>query len=202
MSTNTGESAVCLILTATVRVEAGMQFTARMNTDERLADYLKAFALWMAQTHVRSVLFIENSGYDLQIFRSIAQEHPNKHVEFVSFICQPFDGSLGKGYGEMIILQEALRRSTLLRACSHFVKVSGRYFIHNLGSLIQLPIARPDLDVICNFIKHLTYSDSRAFGGSVLFLEHYLCPLQAQCNDAGRRALRKCACQGRAPRHG
>ena len=47
------------------------------------------------------------------------QPHTGQAVEFVSFTAPPFDGALGKGYGEMLCLEHALQNSRLLSESSH-----------------------------------------------------------------------------------
>lgn len=176
-------SVPCLILTATVQVSSDLCFTIRKDPSVRLADYKAAFAKWVHNPHVTAIVFVENSGFDLSEFRTIAKGARQKQIEFLSFKCPPFHGSLGKGYGEMLCLEECLNHSELVNAADRFLKVSGRYYLSNADVLLKFIAEKDGSDVICNFKHHLTWADSRAFGGTVEFLRKYLCPMKDVVND-------------------
>jgi hypothetical protein len=178
------DKTACLFLTATVVVQPDMCMTVRRDTSTRLADYLSAFKKWMVDPDVHYIVFVENTGYDLTVFRRMAETFPEKQVEFLSFVCPPFDGSLGKGYGEMLCLEHALQHSRLLHACSGFLKVTGRYYVRNAGSLLRFIANRSEFSAVCNFKQHLIWVDSRAFGGRVQFLRDYFVPMRHLINDS------------------
>lgn len=175
---------VCVLLTATVQVRQEIILTARRDTHTRLEDYKKAFSWWLKQRDVQRLVFVENSGFDLSELAEIAARVPEKTVEFLSFTAPSFDGALGKGYGEMLCLQQCLERSALLTEASRFLKVTGRYSIANASSLLSFVALRNEADVICDMRLNLTWADSRAFGGSVEFLRMYLCPMLGELNDS------------------
>ena len=177
-------SPACLLLTATIQVKQDLVFTARKDTATRLRDYVGALTRWLAHPDVQQVVFVENSGYDLAPLQAIASRVPHKTVEFVSFTAPPFDGALGKGYGEMLCLQHALQHSTLLATASRFVKVTGRYFLANASQFLGLLEQRPDADAVCDLLLNLSWADSRVFAGSTDFLHRYLFPLRDQVNDS------------------
>ncbi|WP_312841793.1 hypothetical protein V6M29_08305 [Stutzerimonas chloritidismutans] len=172
---------LCLILTCTVDVR-GISQMARSNIEDRLTDYLMAFQAWLEKSNVNRFVFIENSGYDLSEFRKIAAGYVSKEVEFISFDGQDFNRELGKGYGEMLSLQQALQSSSMLAEVDAFIKVNGRYFVPSIGKIKDKILA--DYDVVCDFSRHLTYADSRLFGGKVAFLRDYLLPALAKTNDS------------------
>jgi len=155
----------------------------RAGIDDRFNDYVQAFKLWLATPSVNNIIFVENSGYDLRVFRELASVVKNKSVEFVSFDGQHFDRSLGKGYGEMLALKQVLLESELLKITGRFIKVNGRYYVPELNQVSEL--WTNETEVICDFTKNLTWSDSRVFGGTRSFLELYLLPELALVNDTG-----------------
>ncbi len=175
--------APCLILTATVQVKHDMAFVARRDTATRLDDYKGAFTRWVQTAGFPLIVYVENSGYDLSEFRNIAASAPEKRVEFLSFVCPPFDGSLGKGYGEMLCLKHCVANSEILRRAPRFFKVTGRYYLANAAALLQPLAERQDLDLLCNLEQNLTWADSRAFGASTEFLEKYFFPRLPEIND-------------------
>jgi hypothetical protein len=161
-----------------------MVFTARRDTETRLKDYKKAFRLWLACPDVKSMVVVENSGFDLTAFAEMASRVPDKTVEFLSFKCPDFDGSLGKGYGEMLCLEHCLQHSKLLAMSPRFLKVTGRYYLTNASAALQFLDARRDAEIICDMFLNLSWADSRAFGGNTEFLRTYLCPMLDQLNDS------------------
>jgi len=174
----------CVLLTCTIDVR-GVAFMERASIDDRFDDYVQAFQLWLDSPNAQNIIFVENSGYDLRVFREMAAAAHNKSVEFVSFDGQNFDRDLGKGYGEMIALKQVLSDSNLLKSIGKFIKVNGRYYVPQLNEVSQLWDS--ETEVICDFTKNLTWSDSRVFGGSRSFLETYLLPELALVNDTGGR---------------
>lgn len=174
----------CVVLTCTIDVR-GVAFMERSGIDERFNDYVQAFELWLASSNVKNIIFVENSGYDLRVFREMAAAVKSKNVEFVSFDGQHFDRSLGKGYGEMLALKQVLLDSDLLKSVGRFIKVNGRYYVPQLNQVSQL--WGSETEVVCDFTKNLTWSDSRVFGGTRSFLELHLLPELALVNDTEGR---------------
>jgi hypothetical protein len=177
-------SSTCLLLTATIKVNEDVVFTARKDTSARLKDYKQALTLWLAHPDTKSVVLVENSGSDLSELREIATQAPGKKVEFLSFTSPQFDGSLGKGYGEMICLEHALENSQLLAQSPRLVKVTGRYFLANAARFLQFAERRRDAEIICDLLLNLAWADSRIFAATPDFLRNYLFPLRDQVNDS------------------
>ena len=173
----------CVILTATVKV-GDISFTTRTDPAVRLADYKYALSKWLADSSIDALVFIENSGFDLSELQEICGSHKTKHVELISFKCADFDGRLGKGYGEILCLEHALQESQLLQRSHQFLKTSGRYYLRNARPLLDFLSQNPQLEIMCDLKKNLTWADSRAFGGRVEFLRHYLIPLRESINDS------------------
>jgi hypothetical protein len=183
------DPSTCLLMTATVQVKDSMVFTARRDTETRLEDYKQAFRLWLACPDVKSIVVVENSGFDLTVLAEMASRVPGKNVEFLSFVCPDFDGSLGKGYGEMLCLEHCLQYSKLLALSPRFLKVTGRYYLTNASAVLQFVNTRRDAEVICDMLLNLSWADSRAFGGDTEFLRNYLCPMLDQLNDSKRSSF-------------
>lgn len=184
MTDTPANSSTCLLLTATITVKEDVVFTARKDTNARLNDYKRALNLWLAHPATKSLVLVENSGSDLSELREIANQTPQKNVEFLSFTSPEFDGSLGKGYGEMICLEYAIEHSQLLARSPRFVKVTGRYFLANATDFLHLVESRRDAQVICDMLLNLTWADSRVFAATPGFLRNYFFPLKEQVNDS------------------
>jgi len=184
MTNTPAHSSTCLLLTATIKVKEDVVFTARKDTNTRLNDYKQALTLWLAHPDIKSLVLVENSGSDLSELREIANQTPEKNVEFLSFTGPEFDGSLGKGYGEMICLEYAIEHSQLLVRSPRCVKVTGRYFLRNATDFLHFAESRHDAEIICDMLLNLTWADSRVFAATPDFLRNYLFPLREEVNDS------------------
>ena len=184
MTNTLANASTCLLLTATIKVKEDMVFTTRKDTNTRLNDYKQALTLWLAHPDIKSLVLVENSGSDISELREIANQTPEKNVEFLSFKVPELDGSLGKGYGEMICLQYAIEHSQLLARSPQFVKVTGRYFLRNATDFLHFADSRRDAAIICDMLLNLTWADSRVFAGTTDFLRNYLFPLKEEVNDS------------------
>ncbi len=168
-----------LMLTATIQVRTDIRSTPRRDTDIRLNDYKTSLGRWLGNPAVTSVVFVENSGFDLSDLEAIARAFPSKHVEFLSFTCPTFNGALGgKSLGEMLCFEHCMAKSEVLKSASSFLKVTGRYYVPNAQSLMRLLADGPEIDVVCNLYRNLTWGDSRVFGATNAFIQDYLLPMR------------------------
>ena len=173
----------CVLLTATIRVREDMCFTVRADATLRAEDYRRSFVKWLTVPGVERIVFVENSGCDLSEFVEIARRYSHKRVECLSFLCPPYPGHRGKGYGEAFIVDYALQNSELISESRHLIKASGRYYVRNIETLIAFVKANPELQAICNLQRHLTWADSRVFCGSRDFVAGYLLPFSEIIDD-------------------
>jgi hypothetical protein len=161
-----------IILTSTIDVK-GVANMQRADPLLRLADHERALRRWLDDPHVRNIVLVENSGYDLGSLRALAEGHPaGKDVEFLSFDGQDFPRSRGKGYGETLALQHVVQHSRQLRRTGRFLKVNGRYYVPNVADVVAG--MDEQAQVFCNLNRGMTFSDSRVFGGSREFLERFV----------------------------
>jgi hypothetical protein len=166
-----------LILTATIQVRTDIRATPRRDIDSRLNDYKTSLGRWLGNPAVMSVVFVENSGFDLSSLKAIARAVPTKQVEFLSFDCPTFNGARGgKSFGEMLCFEFCLAHSELLKSATNFLKATGRYYVPNAQSLMRFLADRPDVDVVCDMFRNLTWGDTRVFGATKTFLQDYLLP--------------------------
>lgn len=82
----------------------------------------------------RPIVFAENSGWPLDTFKEVAE---GRRVEFVSVDPAICDQSRGKGYNEILMMNDAIARSAAIREAGAFMKVTGRYPIYNLPRLLK-----------------------------------------------------------------
>lgn len=125
-----------LLLTATIHAASGLVDSTVNDSEQRERDYLAAFRFYLRQPGVQHLVFVENSGADLSKFRALT-ESAGKNVELLSFDGNSFPSSYGKGYGEALLLDRALRESTLLAQAPAFIKTTGRLIVRNLQPLLE-----------------------------------------------------------------
>ena len=171
------------IILLTACIDPGkILFTKRNDPLTRLEDYKKALEQWLSKSIATSIVFCENSGYDLSCLRKVPSH--NKKVEFLSFDGQGFSSHLGKGYGEMRIVSYALSNSELIASNNRIIKVTGRYYIRNINRIIKGITQRKHVDIFCDLRQNLRSADSRVFGATKSFMEKYLIILQDEINDS------------------
>lgn len=173
-----------LLLSATVD-PGGVVFVKRNDPKQRLKDYRQALKRWGRVSGFDSIVFCENSGADLSSLHNLAARLPGgrQRIRFISFHGNAFAPTLGKGYGEMGILKRALSELTSNQGAL-VMKVTGRYFVRNIGDLLERIRTQPGCEVYCNIDSDLSFANSGAFAASPSFFEKYLFPLHESINDS------------------
>lgn len=127
---------LAILLTATVKVQAvGGNFT----TEERANMYsstLRYYAKTIGKKY--PIVFLENSDYDLYSFKN--EFDSLLEIEWIKLVPSmgiPFDNEKGKGYNEYLMIKEGICRSEKLKQCTHFMKITGRYAMLNVLSIIK-----------------------------------------------------------------
>lgn len=114
---------------------------ADFGDEEREKMYLETLGYYvdelLANDALRKIIFVENSGWDIDKFKSKILNLPEGRVEFLSLDPKCFDISKGKGYNELILINQAVERSCALREAGAFIKVTGRYPVYNLLYFLQ-----------------------------------------------------------------
>lgn len=135
-----------LLLTACVNPN-GMSFTVLNNPNERKNQYIHALTWYLHNTDI-AIIFCENSNTDLS---TCFQSYINSgRLEILTFNGNNYNRSLGKGYGEAIIIEYSLRNSKMLssmtddeRKSSRILKITGRLVCNNICNLAK-KYKRPD----------------------------------------------------------
>jgi hypothetical protein len=154
---------LCLLLTATIRVDHPQFLRAggRVDTRQRLEDYASALERWITgQRAIQDIVVVENSGHPLDALQAVVDRHDGtgKRVELLSFQTTGYSASKGRSFGELDIIDTALRRSALLRGASHLAKVTGRVFVPNVDRIVAG--LADDFDVVGRLSHNLTWLDT------------------------------------------
>ncbi len=182
---------LALILTACIEPK-NIPFLERKSVSERLSDYKKSFNFWCKNNNIKKIIFIENSGYNLEYFKNLSKNYKNKEIEIISSNTNnSFDRKLGKGFGEHLILNTLFEKSQLIKKVDYFIKVSGRFYIKNYNKLYsELEYKRSDINL--HIKDSFTYADSRVFSGSINFLENYVLKETSNINDTNNIFFENC----------
>jgi len=169
-----------LFLTACINPK-GMAFTSLQDASLRQKHYVNSLKFYLDKTDV-PILFVENSGSDIShLFQNEIQKG---RLEILTFQGNEYDKSLGKGYGEMLILKHAYLFSDFFNEASFIFKITGRYKILNIESYIDRYYDNENnFDLIINFTKNLSFVDARFFGANPLFFTEIFLKNNDKIND-------------------
>jgi len=153
----------------------------------RLGDYRTSLRRWLSNPSSPALVFCENSGHDLSALAQISAEHNPHHipVEMLSFDGNTYPRNLGKGLGELLIIEHALNQSKLIANTSTIIKVTGRLYVANISRLSRKLLRRPRSEVFCDLRANLAWADSRVFCATPRFLKTFLLP-QVRLLDESR----------------
>ncbi len=174
-----------LLLTATVDPRE-IVLLKRKDPIIRFHDYKKALYQWLSVPYPRKIVFCENSTWDLKELKQLYNRYNpyNKELEILSFNGNNYTRCLGKGYGDVEIIKYFIENSKLPSSNDLVLKVSGRYIVKNIKSIVNGILIHPEVDIFCDLRHNLTISDSRVFCASIQFLKKYLIPMQDKIDDS------------------
>lgn len=128
------KKAPILLLTACVN-PGGMSFTVLQDPDVRMQQYAGALRYYIANTDLR-IVFCENTGYDMS--DRFAREISDGRLECLTFEGNNYNRSLGKGYGEALIIRHALHNSLFINdSDGYIIKITGRIIVENITDIIR-----------------------------------------------------------------
>ena len=124
-----------IVLTTTVNVhKVGLK---QKNKEERIKTYLASIHQWLLTD--LPIIVVENSGYTFPELKGTRAEvitfKSMDDVDFLHFM--KFLKLNEKGLYELRAIRYACEHSKLLKKCTHFMKVTGRYFIPSLESILK-----------------------------------------------------------------
>lgn len=176
------KSKICILLTATIYPK-GVPFMKRTDPKVRENDYINSIKKWIENT-TYSILFCENSNYNIDNIRNIIEKSEKNNVEILNFDGQSFPRELGKGYGELLTIIYAVQHSRLIKDSNYVTKINGRYFIKNIKKILSILSSNKDVYVMADLKRNLEWADSRVFIFKPSFINNYLANYQDLLNDS------------------
>lgn len=158
----------CILITASISPRNVPQ-VAQHDQDEREMLYSKALEIY--KNLGIPIIFCENSGtYSQRIIELM------RGVEKFEYLCyDSMDSYKGKGHGEKEILDFVYANSVLLKETVWVIKISGRYKIRNIASIIR-DINNLNSDVVANLGRNLSWADTRIMIFKKSFYSDYFKP--------------------------
>lgn len=175
-----GQHTVVLLLTATIN-PGPMPQVARNDPETRLHDYRVALDLWL-QSGIEALVFVENSGYDLKTLEQVARRYPQVQCEFLSLNNNRSALDRGKGYGEMMLIEDAFKLSSRLRDADLVAKCTGRLTLRNYAKVVR-GVVSDQADIHCTLKSNLSFADSRFFIARPAFFQRHLVPRKETLSD-------------------
>lgn len=167
-----------IVLTGTI--SPNVDFVARADADQRIEDYAKCISFYLENTS-QPVVFAENSGFDpneSSLLRPFL-DHERFHWQTI----EPHsDFSKGKGFQEFYTLDQLVESGF---CGDYFVKVTGRYLVRNVASLIEKMKAPFHIDLH----QKMKVAITGFFGVETQFYRDHLYGKYAESNDAGGRFI-------------
>ena len=130
--------AFVVLLTATIDPGQYKLDLMRYDPAQRLSDYEQSLLFWetVNDSRLEGIIFCENSGADLNPLVDMTRRFRTP-VELISFNGNEKRGNMNYGYSELGIIDHAIRESTFLQKCSHFIKATGRLTFPKISRLLD-----------------------------------------------------------------
>lgn len=138
-----------LLMTSTIAPKADTYALKRADPADRLRDYAAALEFYLqavGRGDFASLVYVDNSGYPLDMLAAIATRAGlANRCEFISYLADT-PPQFSRYYLELNLLVEAMQRSAELRAAAATIwKVTGRYIVENIASIVATAPATFDL---------------------------------------------------------
>lgn len=185
VQSNSHISKISILLTATIDPK-GVVLVQRNEPVVRENDYISSIRRWTETdiTDISSIVFCENSGYNLDKIKTLLANYSTLEAEVLQFSGQGYAKELGKGYGELLILRHAIQHSNLIKNSDYVIKITGRYFIKNISKITSPLMKENNIFVMADLKRNLTWADSHVFAFKPLFVLNYLSEFQDLLNDS------------------
>ena len=128
-----------LLLTATIQPHSSKQLVL-LDPEKRYKQYIDNLLRFVFESNFTEFVFCENSMYDLQHIYTIKQlaENIGKKVEILQFAGDAAKTEhFTRAYGDQEIMEYAIHHSELINNAQWFYKVTGRYWITNINTILK-----------------------------------------------------------------
>ena len=168
-----------IFLTGTINTN-GIAFVKLSDPVIRQKQYIDNINFYLKNSKLK-ILFVENSATDISSY--FKKEIENNRIEILTFAGNEFDGNLGKGYGEMSIIEYSLLHSKFMKNARNIYKNTGRLKVLNFNYFDNY-YNKIDEKIISVYLNDKNnFCDSRFFVANLDFYTNYLVTFKSQIND-------------------
>lgn len=169
-----------ILLTACVNPD-GMAFTALQDANLRAIEYKTALKWYLKNTNY-PIVVCENTLYDYS--NDFKEYILCGRMEYLTFEGNNYDRSLGKGYGEVLILKYALETSKFVTKDSIIIKITGRTIVTNILKIVKRCSIMNNIYADIYMENGRMAAHSRFFVSPYAFLKKYFIPRISELNDS------------------
>jgi hypothetical protein len=175
---------ISVLLTSCVMPPQDMTRLVITNSNERLEQYLEAIKFYINNTNY-NIVVVDNSNFDYTKHFCLNDNNYQNRIEFLAFDGSNFDSSRGKGFGEMLIIQHALKKSKFINEKSVIVKVTGRIIVENINDIVNIYLRKGISNnlVFANVKYNLKFLNSVFFIAPFYFYENFFLNKISLVND-------------------
>ena len=123
----------------------GMVSTKLQDPEIRKFQYLEALNFYLNETDC-NIVFCENTGTN--IYNKIESIKKNTRLEYITFQGNNYDKTIGKAYGESLIIRYAIQHSKFIKKTDYICKITGRVKVLNINEIIYDKVLIRKKDVI------------------------------------------------------
>ncbi len=143
-----------LVMSASVNPN-GMNGISDESMQNREQQYIDTLKFYSRQKCIHKILFVDNSNWDLsKIKRAVGYE---EKISYLSFDGNSFPRAWGKGYGEFLLMDKAIDYLSCNSGNSIIIKVTGRFPILNISSLVNEFSKRKNLQLAVDVVDNWIY---------------------------------------------
>jgi len=158
-----------ILLTGTINV-GDISNTKHRDADIRKSEYIDSINYYLTSTNYK-IVFVENSNVNIKnYFKEFVE---NGRLEILTFDGNSFNSNLGKGFGELEIIEHAFYNSNIINQFVNVIKITGRYRILNIDSIIEEG-KNYEHALVSSFCYDLNMMDSRIFLAPKYFFTNFL----------------------------
>lgn len=164
-----------IILSSTIKTPNNTPFSKRNDSELRLLDYIESVKFY--KTFNIPIVFCDNSNTNSIEINKILLE--NK-IEFEYFSFETKVSHLGKGHGELEILDYVFSKSKIINSNTSIYKISGRYIVQNFEKILK---SSKSSKVEINLSRNLFWADTKIFKLNKLFYVDHISQYKDMISD-------------------
>lgn len=155
--------------------------TLNRNSADRLREYSSALRYYAEQRPHCDFVICDSTGYN---FAPIVNALPGGgRFEALYFDGADTAAQKGKGCAELDLIAFAMRHSTLIQRADQVLKITGRYTLRNIKSIVDALAPECSGVVYGHWRQNLSWFDSRVFCFPPAFFSDCVIPRRPMVND-------------------